>query len=206
MHQAREASGPGQRPGRLLAPLGIALAAAAAFSAGRRAGLAAVTCLAVSLTLAAYRYQEYAVAKRFDGPPRADKPGKVVDHADWRAACEWVAAHTPADALFLAPRNAQTFTWYAGRGQVVSWKDLPQDARAIVEWWGRLEEIYGSPAPDVQGKWLESLSERSPAKLRRLGAKYGARYLLTEAEPELAMPRLYQNNSYAVYDLDPNAD
>ncbi len=76
----------------------------------------------------------------------------------------------------------------------------------FVEWWRRLEEIYGSPAPEVQGAWLESLSERSPVELQRLGDKYGADYLLTEAEPPLAMPRLYQNNTYAVYDLDLKAD
>ncbi|HUY88999.1 MAG TPA: DUF6798 domain-containing protein, partial [Pirellulales bacterium] len=187
-------------------PLGIALAAAAAFSTGRRARAAGAVCLAASLALAAYRHQDYAITKGFDGPPRADKPGKALDHADWQAACQWAAEHTPADALFLTPRNAQTFTWYAGRGQVVSWKDLPQDARAIVAWWKRLEEIYGSPAPEIQGMWLESLSERSPGELRRLGAKYGADYLLTEAEPPLALPRLYQNNSYAAYDLGGGAD
>jgi hypothetical protein len=187
-------------------PLGIALAAAAAFSQGRRAAGAAVVCLSISLALAAYRQQEYAIVQGFDGAPRADKPGKVLDYDDWRDACAWVAEHTPADALFLTPRTAQTFTWHAGRGQVASWKDLPQDARAIVEWWNRLEEIYGSPAPEVQGKWLESLSERNPDELRRLGAKYGAGYLLSEAEPPLALPRRYQNNSYAVYDLGDGAD
>jgi hypothetical protein len=187
-------------------PLGIALAAAAAFSRVSRAGVAAAVCLTISLSLAAYRHQEYAIAKGFGGAPRADKPGKVLDYADWRGACAWVAEHTPADVLFLTPRTAQTFTWHAGRGQVASWKDLPQDARAIVEWWNRLEEIYGSPAPDVQGKWVDSLSELDPEKLRRLGAKYGARYLLTEADPPLALPRRYQNNSYAVYDLGDKAD
>lgn len=187
-------------------PLGIALTAAAALSASRRPRAAAACCLAASFALAAIRYQDYAIAQGFDGPPRTDKPGKVLDGADWRAACRWAAEHTPADALFLTPRNAQSFTWYAGRGQVVSWKDLPQDARAIVAWWKRLEEIYGSAAPAVQGPWLESLCERKPAELRRLGLKYGARYLLAEAEPPLALPRLYQNNSYAVYDLDQPAD
>lgn len=187
-------------------PLGIALTAAAAFSASRRPRAAAVCCLAASLALAALRYQDYAIAQGFDGPPRADKPGKVLDGADWRAACQWAAEHTPAEALFLTPRNAQSFTWYAGRGQVVSWKDLPQDARAIVAWWKRLEEIYGSPAPEIHGPWFESLCQRSAEDLRRLGSKYGARYLLAEAAPALALPLLYQNNSYAVYDLDLRAD
>ena len=182
-------------------PLGIALAAAATLSAARHARFAAAICLVAGVALAGLRHQEYAISKGFDGPPRADKPSKVLDAADWRAACQWAAAHTPSDAMFLTPRNAQSFTWHAGRGQVASWKDVPQDARAIVEWWRRQEEIYGSPIPDLEGKWLESLSQRHPHDLRRLGAKYHARYLLTEANPPLALPRLYQNNSYAVYDL-----
>jgi hypothetical protein len=183
-------------------PVGIALAAAAAIASTRRFHLAAISaCLAACLALAGYRYDEYAVSKGFQGPPRTDKPGKVVDHDDWKAACQWIAAHTPADALFLTPRSAQTFTWYAGRGQVVSWKDLPQDAEAIVAWRERLEEIYGMEYPEFQGRWVKSLSLRSPARLRDLGAKYGADFLLTEADPPLDMPRLYQNNSYAVYEL-----
>ena len=48
-----------------------------------------------------------------------------------------------ADALFLTPRMSQTFRWYASRGEVVNWKDIPQDAKGIVEWWRRLGEIWG---------------------------------------------------------------
>jgi hypothetical protein len=83
----------------------------------------------------------------------------------------------------------------------VSWKDIPQDSRAIVEWRRRLEEIYGAPIPELQGMWLESLAERSPEELRRLGAKYGAAFLLCESAAPLALPRQYQNNSYAAYSL-----
>jgi uncharacterized protein DUF6798 len=188
-------------------PLGIALAALAVLvrtSRGRRAGV--VAGLAACVALAAFRHQEYALTKLFGGPPRTDKPGKVLDHADWKAACDWIAGHTPSDATFLTPRNAQTFTWYAGRGQVVSWKDIPQDSRAIVEWRRRLEAIYGTPNPDVHGMWFESLAERRPEDLRRLGVEFGAAYLLCEADPPLALPRLYQNNSYAAYSLLEPAD
>jgi hypothetical protein len=37
--------------------------------------------------------------------------------------------------------------------------------------------------------------------LRRIGRDYDAGYLLTEAEPPLALPVLYRNDSYAVYGL-----
>ena len=186
----------------VMLPLGFALLAGAlgaTLAGGRRIGF--VVCLAAPLALAAASRQEYAVAGLFQNVPRGDRPPKVLDHGDWRDACEWIARHTPDDALFLTPRTAQTFTWYAGRGEVVSWKDLPQDAAAIVEWWRRLEGIHGTPVPDVQGRWHDSLTELPVARLRRLAAKYGASYLVTEAQPQLALRRLYANHSYAVYEF-----
>ncbi len=45
--------------------------------------------------------------------------------------------NTPTDAVFLTPRLAQTFRWYAERAEVVNRKDIPQDAPGIVEWWRR---------------------------------------------------------------------
>jgi hypothetical protein len=38
-----------------------------------------------------------------------------VDAPAWRNICDWVAANTPADACFLTPRGAASFTWWTGR-------------------------------------------------------------------------------------------
>ncbi|HVC94801.1 MAG TPA: DUF6798 domain-containing protein [Pirellulales bacterium] len=186
----------------VMLPVGVALAGVAATAGmARRRWTAVAGWIALCLTLAAYHRQEYAIVRHFHQTPRADKSGKVVNAADWRDACEWVAGHTPADATFLTPRLAQTFTWHAGRGQVASWKDIPQDAAAIVEWWRRINAIHGTRDPTWQGEWYDSLSLRSTKTLRRFGEKYKARYLVTESKPRLALPRLYENNSYAVYEL-----
>lgn len=186
----------------VMPPVGVALLAGA-YGAGRpdRRHSWLIGCVCACVLLAAASRNEYAIAGLFQNIPRGDRPPKVLDHADWRDACEWIARRTKEDALVLTPRNAQTFTWYAGRGEVVSWKDLPQDAGAIVEWWRRLEEIHGTPVPDAQGRWHESLTELPVARLRRLAEKYGADYLLTEAEPQFSLPRVYSNKSYAVYAL-----
>jgi hypothetical protein len=153
--------------------------------------------------LMVYAHDDYAAWNLFQNTPRADKSGKVLNHDDWRAACQWMAEHTPPDALAITPRLAQTFTWYAGRGEVVSWKDLPQDAVAVVRWWQRLEDIYATGQPDFQRRWHESLTELSPKRLRELGRKYHADYLLVEADPAMDLPPLYRNDSYAVYRLVP---
>ena len=154
------------------------------------------------LVLAAAVSALLAAEQRLTSPsPRADKPGKVTDWQDWRAACLYAARHTPADARFLTPRLAQTFKWYAGRSETATWKDTPQDAKAIVEWWGRLRDIYGVDPGWPGWFWCESLAEVSPSRLSELGVRYGAEYLLVESEPVLDLPCLYRNRSYAIYRL-----
>lgn len=183
-------------------PAGIALAVVGLAAARERARTWWLAgAMIASLLVATASRSSYAVATLFRNTPRADAPSKVADHADWRAACLWISEHTPADAVFLTPRLAQSFTWYAGRGEVVTWKDLPQDAASIVEWWRRLEAIHGTRWPDAEGDWHESLTELPASRLRRLAVQYGAQYLITLAEPPLGLPRLYVNKTYAVYKL-----
>jgi hypothetical protein len=186
----------------VMLPAGIALALIGIAAARERArGWWIAGAVAASLLLAASSHSGYAVATLFRNAPRADKAGKVADHADWREACLWIAGHTPADAVFITPRTSQSFTWYAGRGEVATLKDLPQDAASVVEWWRRLETIHGTRFPDAQGDWHESLTEPSARRLRWLAARYGADYLITLASPRLQLPRVYENDSYAVYNM-----
>lgn len=67
---------------------------------------------------------------------------RAVLATDWLTTCEWIRTTTDEDALFLTPRNQQTFKWYAQRAEVVNWKDVPQDADALVEWWQRMQDVY----------------------------------------------------------------
>lgn len=196
----------------VMVPVGIALSAAVGL-AGRtsmrrhkdamfRVRFAVWLSLLLALVVAARG--NYAAWNWFQNLPRSDKADKVLSHDDWRDACQWVAEHSPPDTLAITPRMAQTFTWYTGRGQVVSWKDLPQDAVAVVQWWHRLEEIYGMPHPEFQHRWRDTLASLSPRRLRELADKYHASYLVVEADPPLDLPRLYANGSYAVYRLKPS--
>jgi hypothetical protein len=199
-----------------LLPLGVAFAAAAFLVqlAGRRlilfrAGLGAL------LVLTLWHLGPLAVDRVSPVVPRADGRGKVINHADWRHACEWIAEHTPADACFLTPRAAQTFKWYAGRSEVVSWKDIPQNATEIVEWWQRMQDVHGADSALVAlvaaelgntaspPMWYNLLADESVARLKKTGAKYHAGYVLTSSEPPLALPVLYTNASYTIYQLPP---
>jgi hypothetical protein len=190
----------------VMLPGGIGLSAVAALASDdakrKNRNRQALLGLAVCGGLIFYAHDDYAAWNLPRNVPRADKSGKVLDHDDWRDVCEWMADNSPPGSLAITPRMAQTFTWYAGRGQVVSWKDLPQDAVAVAQWWQRLEDLYGTPHPDFQGRWRDSLTELSPDRLRELGRRYRADYLVVEADPPLDLPELCRNKSYAVYRLN----
>ena len=103
----------------------------------------------------------------FPRQPRADK---LRDYAEWLDVCRWIAdqRHTPRNARFIVPRVAYTFKWYAGRGEVVNWKESPQDAAGLHEWWQRINDIYatGKPSPN---QYYGSLRGRRRREARRLG-------------------------------------
>jgi hypothetical protein len=121
---------------------------------------------------------------------RADK--FMVDADAWRSVCHWAAYSTPPGTIFITPKSSNSFKWYSGRDEVATWKDMPQDVRSLLDWYRRLNELYGDHG------------------LRDLAAKHGAQYAIVEL-PTLewvdeqalfanAKP-IYRNSSYAVFPL-----
>jgi len=120
----------------------------------------------------------------------------------WRDACQWIRVHTPQQARFLTPRLESTFKWHAERCEVVTWKDIPQDAAGIVEWWDRLQALHAQGQPGTRSyRWRGSLTEHGPQRLRELGSRYNAEYVLTRSHPPLELPVEYRNAWYTVYRL-----
>ena len=110
-------------------------------------------------------------------------------------------AHPP-DARFLIPRMAFTFKWYAGRGEVVNWKETPQDAASLVDWWERIQDIYATGKPPPLEKYYTSLADAGAPKLQELAKKYEADYLVTQVSlPMLPLPEVYKNESFVVYKM-----
>ena len=138
--------------------------------------------------------------RRHEQPwPPAD--AQIANLAAWREVCQWAASETPPDAVFLVPRLAQTFRWYSGRAEVANRKDIPQDAQGIVEWWRRMNRIYGSDPPTAE-RWHNSLAELGAARLIELGTEFGAGYVITAPYPVLNLERVGPANpSYVVYRL-----
>lgn len=108
---------------------------------------------------------------KFPGNPALNR--RIV--RDWIDVCTWIRTFTPSDSRFITPRSQSTFKWYAQRSEVVSWKDVPQDAQGIVEWKNRFEHVFG-PATFRFG--LATLDAES--RLLDLGKAYDAQYLVIE--------------------------
>jgi len=69
-----------------------------------------------------------------------------LDMAQWRSVCQWANEQTSPESLWITPRYQSTFLWYSGRGEYVNQKNIPQDARGLVEWQNRMASIY-APSP-----------------------------------------------------------
>ena len=135
-------------------------------------------------------------------------------HADWVAVCDWVRVAMPSNEVLLTPRHQQTFKWYSGRAEVVNWKDVPQDAAALLEWNRRFDDVYPKRLGSVP---LNSM--RVPigyAKLRSYRKQYGVRFMVVDnriATKRLPLVKIYPvadgrddagNQTYSVYELPYN--
>ena len=208
------------------APLGLALLSVRWF-VERKMRVALATVIAV----AAFHAVDCVVLKLFSDPPFADRQvdgaawrsaclwaigqperplfprqsraDRLRHAADWIDVCRWVSdpQHTPPDARFLTPRAATTFKWYAGRGEVVNWKEAPQDAVGLKAWWDRIQDVYatGNPPPL---DYYASLADAGAPKLQELAKTYDVDYLVTQVSlPTLPLRIEYKNGSYVVYKI-----
>jgi len=135
------------------------------------------------------------------GPaPRSDAK---LPAAAWADVCGWVRDHAPADACFLTPRGAASFTWRTGRREVVSWKNSPQDAASLVEWRRRIVACFSRTGGIVDME--RSTVSLGPDRLRSVAARYGADHLIAPVDApfidDVPGERLYANQAYAVYRL-----
>jgi hypothetical protein len=156
--------------------------------------------LTLAILLAALHVASYIPDRLSPTTPRSYK-GPCF--ADWRAACQWVAVSgkIPSQARFFVPRLAQTFKWYAGRSDVGNWKDVPQDAKSLLEWRRRMQTIYMTDLPEGP-RWYDPLAVVGAKRLQELAAKYDADFIITErTDPLLDLEVVYQNSSYVIYRL-----
>lgn len=129
--------------------------------------------------------------------PAAPADAKMLNVADWLDACEWIAEHTPTDAMFFVPRESHSFKWHTGRPEVVTRKDMPQDATGIVEWRDRMKDVFYS-THGMNETWL---ANPDLLRLPELTHKYQADFLIMDDRELINLPVVYRNDTYRVYDL-----
>lgn len=122
----------------------------------------------------------------------------------WLRMCEWIKENTAPTDLFLTPRFQQSFKWDAERPEVVSGKDVPQDAVGVVAWRKRMDDIfpYTIRFADLVG--------HGETRLRELSKKYNFRYIVIDraiSTGTLSFPRVYPveagvHSAYEVYRVD----
>jgi hypothetical protein len=123
---------------------------------------------------------------------------------DWQEVCAWVKEKTSPDALFLTPRIAETFKWRAERAELVIKKDLPQDARSMVQWWSRLQDVHGNRNPAIDSKWQRTLADWGDQGLIEICKKYNVDYAIVhyrEGMERLKLKPVFYNKSFDVFKI-----
>jgi len=118
----------------------------------------------------------------------------IFDAPEWRDVCSWAAEHMASDALIQTPIHNSNFKWHAGRAEYVTYKDVPQDNRGLVEWNRRmrfLAQWYRDHASDGY----------SAAELQELRAQTDIDYIITDRLGPFELPPCYTNARFRVYDL-----
>jgi hypothetical protein len=162
--------------------------------------------LAATIGYLAWQLTPLVWQRAVDPVPTADR--RMRDVAAWVDMCDWVAENTPPDARFITPRQSLTFKWRTGRPEVAVWKDVPQDARSMVEWFGRVRKLHYLQIDDDVWLPLRSVGELGTARVKLLAHEYGADFVVSNQQFPLALPIVYpnaehENGEYVVYRVEP---
>ena len=120
---------------------------------------------------------------------------------DWLAACQWLQANAPADALIYTPKDGWAFKWFAQRAEYVARKDCPQDAAGIREWntrlnamseWGQAPENY-RPDGGYSRESAQALSKQT-----------GITYILSRRFGPFDVPVVFNSPTYRIYYIAPD--
>jgi hypothetical protein len=114
----------------------------------------------------------------------------------WREACAWIEQQTPANSRFLTPPLYQCFRWHAERSEVATWKDIPQSAADIVEWYERNRATQSWWAELRRSGYTPGVERR----LRQLADRYDVQYIIVPralTSKPLGLTPLFSNASGA---------
>ncbi|MCG8451314.1 MAG: hypothetical protein MI725_17250, partial [Pirellulales bacterium] len=160
----------------------------------------AIVLLVLAIALPSWHLLAVSSSRYANPRPPADR--RVKNLAAWQDACTWAREQTPLESLFMIPRGAQSFNWNAERPDLVNWKEVPQDAAALLIWRKRFFEVFYGVDETGQRVAFHSLAEQGAERIRGLAKKYNVDYVLTEEYPPLDLPVAYSNAYYTIYAVE----
>ncbi|MDO5114175.1 MAG: hypothetical protein Q4E67_07340, partial [Planctomycetia bacterium] len=125
----------------------------------------------------------------------------------WLALAEYVRENTEPDAIFVVPYTTRTFTWYTHRPVVGVWKDIPQDAAGLVEWWNRMQiQFYGVDMNSPMRSYgrLRNFGLLPESRLEKIARTYGekCRYIVAPRDAlDWCREPIYENEDFSLYSL-----
>lgn len=158
-----------------------------------------------------------------DSRPRADQQAlkmsekqrdyTMASYEQWVQTCFWIRENTDEEAVFITPYAQQTFKWYAQRTEVANWKDIPQDAKGIVDWNARLFRIHppSRPQMDILGyndDELVELAKRYKATHLVVHRQFvGTRYRIGYPPKfKRLLPKKLDGSIFFVYEIRPKEE
>jgi hypothetical protein len=80
---------------------------------------------------------------------------------------EWIAAHTPRDAVFIVPPDDHAFLCEAKRAVAVAYKPVIHEPFFLLPWYRRFGEVYGVTLENREGGVLARAAEMYAEELRK---------------------------------------
>jgi hypothetical protein len=137
----------------------------------------------------------YVTALLWPGVDRNPSRMTPAVKADWIAALHWVAAETPGDSLLWTPDEDWAVKWFAARAEFVNFKDCPQDADGIVEWYERRVQL---------AEWKRAAAADGHFTSEELGllhAQTGITHIVLSRMGPIDAEPVFANGSFRVYAL-----
>lgn len=137
-------------------------------------------------------------------------------NTSWEDAQRWARENTSIDTVFITPPQIWNFyqsDWqvFSERSTVATQSELLEAAFApeyLDYWRPRFESVAPGALAQFRGDYFENkrITEAafyslSTADLVRVGAQYGAAYLVVEKPNQYELPLVYENSEYNIYAL-----
>jgi hypothetical protein len=126
--------------------------------------------------------------------------------SNWIKICRWIKANGPRDAVYLTPPGVNGFTSLSDRSNVGDFKNNPDGALHLTEWFERLRDLAGGKLPEGRGFDNRQLLNRAYAALSaeqlvEIGKKYGAEYAVLPRASKAELEIIHQNDGYRLVKL-----